>query len=86
MVLNCLNYLEGQEGQLPNIRTMLATILTVPRHLRAQPTGCTSLYDIANRRGRGEQLLGHKAVLVLFWLTQSRYNDPLGRDYRDAEC
>jgi hypothetical protein len=40
---------------------MLATILTVPRHLRAQPTW----YE----HTRGEQLLGRKAVLVLFWLT-----------------
>jgi hypothetical protein len=34
-MLYCLNYLKGQEDQLPNIRTRLATILTVPRHLRA---------------------------------------------------
>jgi hypothetical protein len=42
VMLYCLNYLNGQEGQLPNIRTILATILTVPRHLRAQPAWYTS--------------------------------------------
>ena len=41
-MLNCLNYLRGQEGQLPDIRTMLATILTVPRHLKAPPAWYTS--------------------------------------------
>src|SRR5579859_2247105 len=51
-MLNCLFYLEGQEGQLPNIRTMFATILTVPRHLRAQPTWYTStVYSCKVRSG-----------------------------------
>ena len=51
-MLNCLNYLEGQEGQLPNIRTMLVTILTVPQHLRAQPTWYTStVYSCKVRSG-----------------------------------
>jgi len=50
--LYCLNYLNWQEGQLPNIRTMLATILTVPRHLRAQPTWYTSpVYSCKVRSG-----------------------------------
>ena len=49
---------------------------TVPRHLRAQPTWYTSTviavrYDLAYRCGQGAQLLGHKAVLVRFWLTVS---------------
>jgi hypothetical protein len=26
-MLNCLNYLKGQEGQFPNISSILATIL-----------------------------------------------------------
>jgi hypothetical protein len=75
-MLNCLNYLKGQEGQLPNIRTILATILTVPRHLRAQPTWYTSTVSefscvvryskLAWPRG---QLLRRKAVLVLCRLT-----------------
>src|SRR5271163_5239806 len=33
---------KGQEGQLPNIRTILPSILTVPRYLRAQPSWYTS--------------------------------------------
>jgi hypothetical protein len=36
-MLYCLSYLIGQEDQLPIVRLILATILTVPRHLRAQP-------------------------------------------------
>ena len=48
-MLNCLNYLEGQEGQIPNIRTMFATILTVPRHLIAQPT--STVYSCKVRSG-----------------------------------
>src|SRR5277367_3425278 len=37
--------------------------------IRAPPQDSAVLYDIANRRGRGEQLLGRKAVPVLFRLT-----------------
>jgi hypothetical protein len=59
-MLNCLNYLKGQECQLPNIRTMLATItLLYLGYLRALPT-----WYRAHRRGRGEQLIGRKAVLA----------------------
>ena len=49
-MLNCLNYLKGQEGQLPNIRTILATILTVPRHLRAQPTSAVMIPAVVYER------------------------------------
>ena len=36
--MNCPCYLKGQEDLLPNISAILAPILAVPRHLRAQPT------------------------------------------------
>ena len=51
-MLNYLFYREGQESQLPHIRTMFATILTVPRHLRAQPTWYTgTVYSCKVRSG-----------------------------------
>jgi len=49
--LYCLNHLKGQEGQLPNIRTILAAILTVPRQLRAQPAWYTSTASGFGRPG-----------------------------------
>ena len=44
---------KGQEGQLPNIRTILASILTVPRYLRAQPAWYTSTASRFGRPGSG---------------------------------